>query len=92
MDKFSLLETISKYNPTISLANALKMADEICEPEKTITQRATEWAEESFTWNDRSNRKIGMIKEIRQRFDLGLKDSKDIVESMTPRAQYNFFN
>lgn len=92
----SMLGIINERVPGISLANALGMlADfqQIFEASETADSivRARYWAERNFTFNDLSTRKIGVIKEIRNRFSLSLRDAKDIADRLTPEAPSNFF-
>lgn len=89
MDKAKALEILAKYCPEITLAAAGRLISELAEVDFVLTPK--QWAESVFSWNDLSTRKIGMIKEVRSRFNLGLKEAKDIVDECQPRSSVDFF-
>lgn len=92
MDKLKALETLAKHNPHMGLNAALALVNDLLAlSEETTVLTPKQWAEAVFSWNDKNTRKIGMIKEIRHRFNLGLKESKDIADECIPRASVDFF-
>jgi hypothetical protein len=87
MDKFKALDVISRYVPEMSIRNALEMIEELNSLPQELTPFS--WAEATFSVNDK-NRKIAVIKEIRNRWTLSLRDAKEIADNMQPRSTVDF--
>lgn len=91
MDKAKALEILANYCPDLTLANANNLIADLSAIAEKRELTPREWAESVFSRNDKNTYKIGMIKEVRTRFGLGLKEAKDIVDECYPRANSNFF-
>lgn len=91
MDKAKALEILAKYCPEITLAAAGRLIAELSDLKGTPALTPEQWTESVFSWTDKNTRKIGMIKEVRNRFSLGLKEAKDIVDACNPRSAVDFF-
>lgn len=93
----ALLTIVNERVPDISLSNALALVNELRsefenDRHSALLVNAKAWAEENFSSHDVINYKIKVIKEIRSQFAIGLKEAKDITDTMTPRASWNWFS
>lgn len=93
-----LMMAVARFAPNTTLAEAdafiaqvLRLVEE--DGKKDLITRATGWAAENFSEKDLT-RKIQCIKVLRDRYgvDLGLRDAKDIMDKLTPRASYDFLD
>lgn len=92
-----ILDIVSRRSPCMTVSDALEMSREIEElvSPNTVQRnnvidsvplsfemiRAATWAERRFSRED-MNRKIQVIKEIRNEWHLGLKQAKDIADNV----------
>lgn len=91
MNKAEALEILAKYCPTLTLSDAAALIVELSGLESTKELTPTEWVESVFSWSDKRSHKIKMIKAVRNRFSLGLKEAKDIVDDCTPCAGSDYY-
>lgn len=96
LDSAAFIALLNKYTPNLTISEALEMfnaVNKMAEQSRTVplSVQARQWADGYFTQHDLNTRKIGIIKEIRTKFGMGLKEAKDVADSMTPYGLIDFF-
>lgn len=104
MDKFKALEIVSRFAPELTLRDAMDMIDSLSGLATTGTSaekvspfndvqvraNAARWAGDNFSQWDRENKKIQCIKVLREKFALGLKEAKDIMDAHLSYTVHNY--